>query len=259
QLTQREAKPARRIVFIAFTGEERGLLGSAHYAKHPLFPLEETVAMLNMDMVGRLTDNKLIVNGSKTANEFEPWLNELNEARGDASLHLILKPEGFGPSDHATFYGKKIPVLHFFTGSHKDYHKPSDDADKLNISGMRRIGELVAAMALKIDAAHEAPEYQEVESKVAIRGGNRPYLGSIPDFSSEEEGYALAGVAKDGPADRAGLKAGDVIIKMGDFKIGGLEDIDGALRKFKAGDKVKFTVKRGDEVLALDVILDPPK
>ena len=259
QLAQSEMKPARRIVFIAFTGEERGLLGSAHYVKEPLYPLDGTVAMINMDMVGRLQDNKLIVNGVKTGAEFEPWVKQANDARGDSSFHLILKPDGFGPSDHATFYGKKIPVLHFFTGSHKDYHKPTDDTDKVQISGMRRIGELVIAMAQRVANHPTAPKYQEVKSTVARRKGSRPYFGSIPDFGSEAEGYALAGVAKDSPAERAGIQAGDVVIGLGDNKIGNLEDIDGALRKFKAGDKVRVTVKRGEDQLKLDVILDPPR
>jgi hypothetical protein len=256
QLAQQSEPLARRVLLIAFTGEERGLLGSAHYAAHPVYPLDKTVAMLNMDMVGRLQENKLIVNGTGTAKEFPGMLDELNEAIG---FELIKKPSGFGPSDHATFYGKKVPVLHFFTGSHGDYHKPTDDADKLDIQGMRRIGELVTGMVRQVANSDAPPTYQETKQQVVSRGGTRPYFGSIPDFRSEQKGYALSGVAKDSPAERAGIRGGDVVIQFGDSKIGNLEDIDGALRKYKAGDKVPVVVRRDGKEVKLEVTLDPPK
>ena len=260
RLAGMQGKLPRRIVFIAFTGEERGLIGSAEYAKDPLIPLDKTVAMLNMDMVGRLQKNKLIVQGIDTAKELTAWLEEANEKDVQPAFELVKKTGGFGPSDHATFYAKQIPVLHFFTGTHKDYHKPSDDSDKLDIGGMRRSAELVTAMALRIAEAPEKPTYTESKQKpIAARGGDRPYFGSIPDFSSTETGYALSGVAKDSPAEKGGIKGGDVIIQFGDSKIGNLQDIDGALRKFKAGDKVPVVVKRGDKDVKLEVILAPPK
>ena len=258
-LAAREKKLPRRVVFIAFTGEERGLLGSAHYARNPSFPLEKTVAMLNMDMVGRLQDNKLIVNGIDTAKEFEAWVDAANLVEGQPSFHLIKKTGGFGPSDHATFYGKNIPVLHLFTGNHKDYHKPSDDVDKLDVNGMRRVADLLAALTVKIAETSEKPTFQESKQTIADRGGNRPYFGSIPDFSSEIPGYALSGVAKDSPAQKAGIQGGDVVIKFGDSKIGNLEDIDGALRKYKAGDKAPVVIQRGAKQLTLEVTLDPPR
>lgn len=256
-LANRSEKLPRRVVFIAFTGEERGLLGSAHYIRQPLFPLDKTVAMLNMDMVGRLQDNKLIVNGTGTAKEFDAWLDTLNHA---TKFELIKKPTGFGPSDHASFYAKQIPVLHFFTGSHQDYHRPSDTHEKLDINGMRRVGELVTALTEQIALADSRPQYQDTpEPAVAMRGGSRPYFGSIPDFSNTTPGYALSGVAKGSPAERAGIRGGDVVIQFGDSKIGNLEDIDGALRKYTAGEKVPVVVKRGDKELTLEVILDPPR
>ncbi|MFO0904463.1 MAG: M20/M25/M40 family metallo-hydrolase [Pirellulales bacterium] len=250
-------KPRRRLVFIAFTGEERGLLGSAHYVKNPRFPLESTIAMVNMDMVGRLLDNKLIVYGTGTATEFNPLLDRLNEQH---KFLLTKQPEGFGPSDHASFYGKQIPVFHFFTGTHPDYHRPSDDAERLNIDGLRRITALVCDTVKAIDAADKRPEYKEVKGSAQIaRSGDRPYFGSIPDFAEGVEGYALMGVTKGSPADRAGLKAGDVIVKLGDSRVANLDDFDLALRKFKAGDKAPVTVKRGNETLTLTVTLDPAK
>jgi len=256
QLSSGKEKLPRRVVFIAFSGEERGLLGSAHYAQEPVVPLEKTVAMLNMDMVGRLQENKLIVDGVDTAEEFGDWVEEVNEP---LEFDLVKKPGGFGPSDHATFYARKIPVIHFFTGSHEDYHLPSDDFDKLDLQGMQRIGRFVASMTVQIAEAPDPPTYQESAHKVASRGGTRPYLGSIPDFRAKGKGYALSGVAKDGPAERAGMQGGDVIIQFGDSKIGNLQDIDSALRKYKAGDKVPVTVLRDGKQKVLEVTLDPPK
>jgi hypothetical protein len=256
-LAGRPEKLPRRIVFLAFTGEERGLIGSARYVRDPLIPLDKTIAMLNMDMVGRLTDDKLIVFGTGTASELDPLVDQLGKQFG---FEVSKKPGGFGPSDHSSFYAKHLPVLHFFTGSHKDYHRPTDDFDKLNISGMRRVAEMVAAAAVAIAENPEPLHFQETELPAAPRGGgDRPYFGSIPDFSQEQEGYAITGVTKDGPADRAGLKGGDAIIRFGDSRIGNLEDFDSALRKFKAGDKVPLVVKRGKEEVKLEVTLDPPR
>ena len=249
-------RPSRRIVFIAFTGEERGLIGSSRYVQEPRFQLENTVAMLNMDMVGRLQDDKLIVHGTGTATTFDAMVDDLNSSY---DFEITKSPGGFGPSDHTSFYTKKIPVLHIFTGSHRDYHRPSDDVDKLNIIGMRRIGEFVGDITAAIAGADERPVYQETKRPEMARGGSRPYLGSIPDFSREVEGYALMGVSPGSPAERAGIKEGDVIIQFGESKIGGLEDIDGALRKYKAGDSVPVVVLRGEDEQTISVTLDPPK
>jgi Peptidase family M28/PDZ domain/PA domain len=251
-------KPARRMVFIAFTGEELGLLGSARYCKEPVFPLEKTVAMINMDMVGRLKDdNKLIVYGTGTSPFWEPELKRLN---GDDNFHLIFKPEGFGPSDHSSFYAKKIPVLHFFTGEHPDYHKPTDDWDKLNIDGIARIVDLIEKTVAAAVEAPERPQYVEVKGTAQpTRGGNRPYFGSIPEFGNEEPGYAISGAAPGSPADKGGLKGGDRIVKFGGNSIANLDDFDAALRKFKAGDTVEVVVVRDKKEVPLKVTLDPAK
>jgi hypothetical protein len=258
QLAGRAKKPPRRFVFVAFTGEERGLIGSARYVRKPLFPLDSTVAMLNLDMVGRLQDDKLIVHGTGTASEFDALVDRFGK-QGD--FQITKKPGGFGPSDHSSFYAAKVPVLFFFTGSHKDYHRPSDDFEKLNIGGMRRVGQMVTEIALALAEAEDRPHYQEASGgqESLGSGGDRPYFGSIPDFAQDEPGYALAGVTKGGPAERAGIRAGDIIIQLGESKIGNLEDFDSALRKFKAGDKVPLVVKRGTEPVTLDVTLDPPR
>jgi hypothetical protein len=257
RLATRERKLPRRVVFIAFTGEERGLIGSARYCRDPLYPLDKTVAMLNMDMVGRLTDDKLIIQGVDTATEFAPLIDGLNERY---AFKLTKQPGGFGPSDHSSFYAKKVPVMHFFTGTHSDYHRPSDDYDKINLPGMRRVAEMVADAAAQLAEADERPHYLETKQPASGGGGgDRPYFGSIPDFSQDQPGYALTGVTKDGPAEKAGLKAGDIIVRLGESKIGNLEDFDSALRKFKAGDKAPVVVKRGDMEVKLEVVLEPPR
>jgi len=251
-------KPARRMVFIAFTGEEIGLLGSARYCKEPVFSLEKTIAMFNMDMVGRLkADNKLIVYGTATSPRWEPELTQFNR---QSNFHLIFKPEGFGPSDHSSFYAKKIPVLHFFTGEHPDYHRPSDDWDKLNIDGLARVTEIIEKVVSATVAAPERPPYVEVKGSATInRGGNRPYFGSIPEFGNEEPGYSISGVASGSPADKGGLKGGDRIVRLGSHPVMNLDDFDAALRKFKPGDEVEITVVRSRQELLLKVILDRAK
>jgi acetylornithine deacetylase/succinyl-diaminopimelate desuccinylase-like protein len=250
-------KLPRRIVFIAFTGEERGLVGSARYCRQPLVPMDKTIAMLNMDMVGRLSDEKLIIQGVDTAPEFGTIIDALNES---CRFQLTKQSGGFGPSDHSSFYAQKVPVMHFFTGTHADYHRPSDDYDKLNVPGMRRIVDMVTQTAVRLAEAEARPQYVEVKTSFARGGGgDRPYFGSRPDFANTEPGFALAGVAKDGPAEKAGLKAGDVVIQFGESKIGNLDDFDSALRKHKAGDKVPVVVKRGNMEVTLEVLLEPPR
>jgi hypothetical protein len=250
-------KPSRRIVFIAFTGEERGLLGSAKYVRDPLFPLERTVAMINMDMVGRLQDNKLTVFGTGTAAELNSLVDQLNATYG---FKITKNPSGFGPSDHSSFYAKQIPVLHLFTGTHNDYHRPSDDFEKINVEGMRRIADFVTGAVSSLAQSDSRPRYIETKRpQTAGAGGDRPYLGSIPDFSQEVDGYALMGVTKDSPAEQSGMKSGDVIVKFGESKIGSLEDIDSALRKFKVGDKVPVVVKRDGKDVTLTVTLGAPR
>jgi hypothetical protein len=256
RLAALDKKLPRRIVFIAFTGEERGLYGSGHYVKDPLVPLDKTIAMLNLDMVGRLTDDKLIVYGNGTATQWNDLLDRLND---QYHFQLTRHPEGFGPSDHSSFYAKQIPVLFFFTGTHKQYHRPSDTFDTINVDGMRRVADLVADAAVDIAQSEGRPTYQEVAGGEFTKTGSRPYFGSIPDFSQEQPGYSLMGVSKGGPAERAGIKAGDTILKLGENPIANLDDFDTALRKFKAGDRVTILLKRGDDELRFEVTLEPPR
>jgi hypothetical protein len=247
----------RRILFIAFSGEERGLLGSGHYAAHPVVPLEDTVAMVNLDMVGRLVDDKVIVHGTGTGTGFDELVDRLTALHG---FTVAKEPGGFGPSDHSSFYAKKIPVLHVFTGSHTDYHRPTDTAEKINYDGMVRLAGFVAEIVRDLAEADERPGYVEVASTMFARGGgDRPYFGSIPDFGTPQGGYAISGVAKDSPAAQGGLQGGDLIVRLGDSAITGLEDFDSALRKYKGGDRVPVVVQRDGAEVTLEIVLGAPK
>ena len=257
RLAGRKEKLSRRIVFMAFTGEERGLLGSAHYVKTPLYPIEQTVVMFNLDMIGRMEQSKLTVYGTGTSHF---WDKRVDEAGAAAGLTLIKKPEGFGPSDHSSFYAMKIPVLHVFGGLHSDYHRPSDDVEKLNVPGMRQATDFFEKLIVEAAQTPTKPDYIEIQGKAELgRTGSRPYFGSIPDFNSDQKGYAIMGVAPGGPSDKAGIKAGDVIIQLGDQKIGSLDDFDLALRKFKSGDQADVTVRRKGQEVKLKVTLGNPR
>jgi len=255
-LAARQEKLRRRIVFIAFSAEERGLIGSNYYVNHPLMPLEKTVTMLNLDMVGRLREDKLTIFGTGTAKQFDEILERLKPEHG---MEFVTRASGFGASDHSSFYGKKIPAMHFITGMHKDVHKTTDDFEKLNVPGMRRVGRLVEEMAVELANADARPEYVSTVPSPRRMGGNRPYLGTVPDFSAEGPGYTISSVMKDGPAEKGGIRGGDAIIRFGESKIGSLEDIDSALRKHKPGDRVKVVVRRGKEEVTLEVTLAPPR
>lgn len=253
----RQAKPPRRLVFIAFTGEESGLIGSVRYVKEPVFPLDKTVAMLNMDMVGRMVEDRCTVFGSDTS---PIWKGLLEKFGAEGKLTLALKPEGLGPSDHDSFYRQKIPVLHFFTGTHSDYHRPGDDWEKINVGGMARLVDVVEKLTIELGNAAERPSYVEVKGSAQVgREGSRPYFGSIPDFSSDKPGYLLGGVAPGGPAEKGGLKAGDRIVQLGRKKIENLDDFDLALRRFSAGDIADVIVMRDDKEVKLKVNLDKPQ
>lgn len=246
----------RTVLFIAFSGEERGLLGSAHYVANPSVPLADTVAMVNLDMVGRLDADKLVVHGTGTGTGFDALVDRLAAASG---LETAKEPGGFGPSDHSSFYAKKIPVLHLFTGSHADYHRPTDTAEKINYDGMVRLAGLVTDLVADL-ATGPRPDYREVASSMFARGGgDRPYFGSIPDFGKPGGGYAISGVAKDSPAAQGGLQGGDVIVRLGGSAITGLEDFDSALRKHKGGERVPVVVRRAGADVTLEIVLGQPK
>jgi len=244
----------RKIVFIAFSGEELGLLGSSYVVNNFPLPIENDIAMINLDMIGRLNDkNNLIVGGTGTSSKWKNILDDKNEY----DFNLTFNDEGFGPSDHSSFYGKKVPVLFFFTDLHSDYHKPADDAEKINSSGEEKVLRYVYDVAQTILNSDSRPDYISVERKdTGKMTGTKVYVGTAPDFaSSEVEGYKLGGVTDGSPAAKAGLQAGDIITKFGEKKISNIYDFTYALGDFVPGDKVTVIVKRGEEELTVEVEL----
>ncbi len=242
----------RNIVFFTFSGEELGLLGSDYLVNHLPFPVQDAITMINMDMIGRLKDSSLIVYGTGTSLNWKELLNKENIY----GFKLTFNDEGYGPSDHSSFYGKKIPVLFFFTGTHEDYHKPSDDADKINFDGEREVLDYVYNIAMDIDENPERPDYLLVEKKESGEMFTRKvYVGTIPDFASNVDGYKISGVSEGGPAQQAGLQGGDIIISFGNKKISNIYDFTYALGDFVPGDVVDVIVKRGDEEITFKVKL----
>jgi len=242
-----QSKLKRTLVFIAFSGEEEGLLGSNYYVKHPLAPLANTVAMINMDMIGRMKDRKLIIGGVGTAKE---WRNIIGQQE---SFQLTLNEDGFGPSDHSSFYGKQVPVLFFWTGTHNDYHKPSDTSDKINYTDEAQILSMVARIVRDIDEADKRLTYTTAKSDPPRTGGFRVYLGTIPNYSDSNDGLLIDGVRDDSPAAKAGLKAGDKIVKIANREVKNVYDYTYALGEMKAGQEYMVEVVRGTERLTLKI------
>lgn len=278
----KEKKNKRTIIFIAFGGEEEGLLGSKHYVNNPIFPLNKTVAMLNMDMIGRLTDNKLTVGGIGTATEWKGLVEKTNST-GDLTLggkefkmesfmptnpqtgkpeatinypnfKLELSEEGFGPSDHSSFYGKQIPVLFFFTGTHADYHKPSDTADKINYEGLVRITNYVAAIARAVDQNPARPTYKvAATSNQTTRMSFNVTIGVMPGYGDGNDGMMLEGVRDGSPAALGGLKAGDKVVKFAGKEVRNVQDYMLVLGELKADTEYEIEVMRGGQKIVLKV------
>ena len=243
-------KPKRTIVFMAFSGEEEGLLGSNYYVNHPLLPLANTVAMINMDMIGRMKDSKLVIGGVGTAKEWR----DIMAADTEKAFQLTLNEDGFGPSDHSSFYAKQIPVLFFWTGTHTDYHKPSDTFEKINYDDEARILAFVSRIVNQLDTADKRLTYTTAKSDATPRtGGFRVYLGTIPSYADSDNGLLLDGVRDDSPAAKAGLKAGDRIVKIGTRDIKNVYDYTAALGEMKAGEEYPIEVVRGTERLSLKI------
>ncbi|HSK63591.1 MAG TPA: M20/M25/M40 family metallo-hydrolase [Pyrinomonadaceae bacterium] len=244
-------RPKRSLIFMAFGGEEEGLLGSNYYVNHPLAPLASTVAMINMDMIGRMNNRRLVVGGVGTAQEWR----EIIAADPEKLFQLTLNEDGFGPSDHSSFYGKQIPVLFFWTGTHNDYHKPSDTFEKINYEDKAGILRMVARIVNQMDAADKRLTYTTAKTDPAPRvGGFRVYLGTIPNYADSNNGLLLDGVRDDSPAAQAGLKPGDRVVKIGKFDIKNVYDYTAALGEMKAGEEYVVEVVRGTEKVSLKLI-----
>ncbi|MBI4811328.1 MAG: M28 family peptidase [Ignavibacteriales bacterium] len=245
----------RSLLFIAFTGEELGVLGSDYYVKHPFMTLDKTIAMINMDMIGRMKDSILVVEGMGTSPKFE----EIVKRHNIDSLTLRLKPDGFGPSDQASFYKKDIPVIFFFTNLHSDYHKPSDTWDKINYSGEDKVVRLAARVISDLARDDQRPVFTKAASTPMGMGGDRQgarvSLGIIPDFAGDTPGMKISGTRPGSPAEKAGLKADDIIIKFGGKEVKNIYDFTYLLGQFKPGDEVEISVKRGSEEITLKATL----
>ena len=238
----------RTLVFIGFSGEEEGLLGSNYYVNHPLVPLDKTIAMINMDMIGRMKDRKLVIGGVGTAKEWREVVKTSNDG-----FELTLNEDGYGPSDHSQFYGKQIPVLFFWTGNHNDYHKPSDTSDKINYNDEAQVLKMVARIVRDLDVADQRLSYTTAKVDPPRGGGFRVYLGTIPNYADSNDGLLLDGVRDDSPAAKAGLKAGDKIVKIASREVKNVYDYTYALGEMKAGQEYVVEVLRGGEKLTLKI------
>jgi len=243
----------RSIIFITFSGEELGILGSTYFVNNPPVPTNKIVAMLNMDMIGRLSDkNELTVIGTGTSSRWKDLLNENNKY----NFELKFSDAGTGGSDHQAFTNKNIPVLFFFTGMHPDYHKPSDDAEKINLIGEEQVVNYVYNIAYAIDNENTRPDFVKVEEpKMRGGGSSKVSVGTIPEFGYNGTGYKISGVTEGGAAQKGGMKAGDIIVKFGNKDIGNIYDFMYAIGKYNPGDSVDVTVLRDGKKLKLKLEL----
>jgi hypothetical protein len=250
--------PRRQIVLIAFTGEERGLLGSRHYIKYPRFPIESTVAMINMDMIGRMSDRQLIVYGTGTATQFPSLIDRVNQQMG---FQIRKQSEGYGPSDHQPFYERKVPVLHLFTGLHTDYHRPTDDFEKINTDGIAAITDMVYQMTMELAKSPGKPSYVAVQGKANIRLPilRRARLGvRLVQFAADSElssRVQIESVAEDSPAFKASLKPQDVLLTIDRIALDSPQSLIDALSEKNPGDLVTLEIQRDNERINIPVTL----
>lgn len=250
----------RGILFASFAGEELGLLGSAHWVQHPTLPLDKAVAMLNMDMIGRIKDDKVYIGGVGTGTTLK---STLEQADAKSNFKIEYSAGGYSASDHTSFVTKHIPVLFFFSGLHSDYHKPSDTWEKINSQAAARLVDVVGNTGLELVEAPDRPTFVAVVEDKPLAGGSGggygPYFGSIPDFGQVENGVKFSDVKPASPAEKAGLKAGDILVQFGDKPIKNLYDFTDALRRSKVGDVVDVTVLRDGKPVKASVKLEQRK
>jgi hypothetical protein len=260
-LSEQRAQLKRDVIFLAFSGEEAGVLGSTHFTRQRGDAvMKQVAAMLNLDMVGRLRANQLAVLGSESAEEWGPLIVAACEK---ARVDCASSGDGYGPSDHSPFYAAGVPVLHFFTGAHSDYHKPSDTPDGVNAAGTARVAQVVSSIALGL-GERPALTYRKVPTPTP-RGDLRSFnasLGTVPDYvgpPNGQKGMLLAGVRAGGAADQAGLRRGDIIIRLGKHPVGGVEDLMYVLNASKPGETVTAVVLREGKELRLEVTFQEAK
>ncbi len=253
-----QPKLKRGILFVAFAGEELGLLGSRYYVDHPPLPLEKAVAMINLDMIGRLRDSKVYIGGARTGTTFQALLEE-EFAKHNLKMDLSGEVE-VGSSDHASFTSKQVPVLFFFSGLHADYHRPSDTWDKIAAPEAAELLRVVAGVTKALAEGEQRPQFVKVEvpHAGAVAGGGSgygPWFGSVPDFGETPQGVRFADVTPGSPAAQAGLRGGDILVEFDGAPVQNLHDFTYALRAKKPGDEVTVKVLRGTETVTAKVTL----
>jgi aminopeptidase YwaD len=244
----------RSIIFMAFGAEELGLIGSQYYVENPTIPNEQITAMINLDMIGRMQNNELTIFGVGTS---PVWESIIESSSYYGNFTVRTNPDGFGPSDHASFYAKGIPVLFFHTGLHEDYHRPSDTADKINYEGIEDIVKFVYDIAYSLNTYREPVAFTRADSPQprGTMGNIRVYVGTMPDYVGESGGLRITGVRSDSPAEKAGIKTGDVIIKFGNREIENVYDYTYALGEHNPGDVIEVVIIRDDEELIVELEL----
>lgn len=251
RLLSRSKAKHNNYLFIAFSGEELGLFGSKYFTEHPTVDLSSANYMINMDMVGRLSDSAktLTIGGYGTS----PVWSEVLYARRKLPFSIKVDSSGTGPSDHTSFYRKGIPVLFFFTGLHHDYHKPSDDADKINYTGELQIIKYIAELVKDLNKKDKLAFTPTREKQTTTSARFSVSLGIMPDYTYSGAGVRVDGVSEGRAAQRAGMQTGDVVIRLGEYAVNSLETYMQALSKFKNGDSTTVHVKRGNEELTFDI------
>lgn len=259
-------RQGRRIVFIAFSGEERGLHGSIHYCKEPIFPLEETAFMLNMDMIGRVKEiddekggkaDRLLVYGTGTAEGFDKLVDEKNPG-----FKITKLPAGTGPSDHDSFYRKKVPVIFFFTGTHSEYHRPVDTPDKINLAGMKKVVDYGFNLLAYATEVKEKPKYTVTKERFVDPTEERrpstprmsgPTLGIMPSYEEGETGVKVDGLSPGGAAEKAGLKDGDIILEVNGKPVTNVTTYMSVMNTQKPGVEIEIVIKRKGEKKTLKI------
>jgi hypothetical protein len=243
----------RGVIFVCWSGEEIGLIGSAAFCEHPPVPLDKVVAYLNADMVGRMRDNKLTLQGAGSSHAWRRFIEKRNVGAG---FNLALQDDPYLPTDVTSFYTKNVPVLNFFTGAHEDYHRPTDTADKLNYQDLERITKFARDIVIDLARSSGRPDLAKVERSGQAGGGRetlRTYLGTIPDYTTEVKGVKLSGVRGGSPAEKGGLKGGDVIVEFAGQKITNIYDYTYALDAVKIGEPARMVVERDGRQVTLEV------
>ena len=243
------------LLMASFSGEEKGLWGSNHYTNEATVGLDNIDWMINFDMVGRLRGDTLAVYGNGTSPVWNDILAICNAEEG-AGFELVLSESGVGPSDHTSFYLEDIPVLHFFTGQHEDYHKPTDTADKLNYEGMVRIADFAACIVRKLGAQDSIPFTKTKDSSNDDTPRFKVTLGVVPDYLFSGTGMRIDGVSEDRPAANAGMKKGDIVVRMGEHEVNDMMGYMEGLAMFEEGQVTPVEVVRGGNSLVLDVTWD---